>query len=242
MKDYYRADPNYIASPFDFLYNHNDVEISQDDVIQELVDYAQYLNNRIEGDFNLDAVTSSMREYSFAFVRKGLLAFKIKAFKLYKSQFNSFEQFCKQALGVTHWQINRTIIAARVVLELINHGFEVLPQNEAQCRELSKYVGSELVRVWESVIAEIPPHRITAKSIEEFLHPETEIDEEETTVIKLPNKLYVYIWKEALDRGLSIVGLLRETFMPDVEPVPIGKMLAWEKDCENLINEYESGG
>lgn len=126
---------------------------------------------------------------------------------------------------------------SRTVLELIHNGFEILPRNEAQCRELSRYVGSELVRVWGEITAEIPPHKITARSIHEYLNPEEEIEKEDTT-IKLPRKLYSCIFSLAVDAGLSIVELLEETFIGHVEPVPIGKVLEWEEDLKNLLLKH----
>ena len=120
---------------------------------------------------------------------------------------------------------------------MIHYGFEILPRNEAQCRELSSYVGSELVRVWTEITAAIPPHKITARTIHEYLNPEEEI-ESETISIELPRKLYARIFGLAVDAGMSIVELLEETFISQVKPVPIGKVLAWEEDYRNLVSEY----
>ena len=237
MKNPYKQDPTLLASPFDFLYQQSDTGISADDAIQELIDYAIELEDQIEGDFDLGTLIFDIRNNTLSFVRTGLVAFKIKALKLYKNQFGSFRNFCTEALGVTHWQINRTIQASRIVLELIHNGFEILPRNEAQCRELSQYVGSELVRVWGEITAEIPPHKITARTIHEYLNPEEEFEEEDTT-IKLPRKLYSCILTLAVDAGMSIVELLEETFIGHVEPVPIGKVLAWEEDMKNLVLEH----
>jgi hypothetical protein len=237
MKNPYKTDSTILANPFDFLYQQSDAGISQDDAIQELIDYAIELDDQIEGDFNLSSLVLDIRNNTLSFVRTGLIAFKIKSLKLYKNQFGSFRMFCLQALGITHWQINRTIQAARIVLELIHNGFEILPRNEAQCRELSQYVGTELVRVWREITAEIPPHQITARSIHEYLNPAEEIESENTT-IKLPRKLYSCLLTLAIDAGMSIVELLEDTFFDHVEPVPIGKVLRWEEDLKNLISEH----
>lgn len=237
MKNPYIKDLTLLANPADFFYQQSDAGISEDNVLQDLVDYGIGLEDQIEGDFDLDYLVFEIRSNTLSFVRTGLAAFKIKALKLYKNQFGSFRSFCTEALGVTHWQINRTIQAARTVLELIHNGFEILPRNEAQCRELSQYVGSELVRVWREITTEFPPHKITARSIHEYLNPAEEIEEEDTT-IKLPRKLYSYILDLAIDAGMSIVELLEDTFIGHVEPVPIGKVLAWEEDLKNLISEH----
>ena len=241
MKNPYKRDTTILANPFDFLYQQSDTGISADDAIQELIDYAIGLEDQIEGDFDLGTLIFDIRNNTLSFVRTGLIAFKIKSLKLHKKEYSSFKMFCLQALGVTHWQINRTIQASRIVLELIHNGFEILPRNEAQCRELSQYVGSELVRVWREITAEIPPHKITARTIHEYLHPEEEFESEDTT-IKLPRKLYSCIYTLAVDAGLSIVELLEETFIGQVEPVPIGTLLRWEEDYQNLVSEYTNDG
>lgn len=241
MKNPYKKDPTLLASPFDFLYQRSDAGISSDDAIQKLIDYAIELDDQIAGNFDLRTLVFDIRNNSLSFVRIGLIAFKIKSLKLYKKEYGSFRMFCVQALGITHWQINRTIQASRIVLELIHNGFEILPRNEAQCRELSQYVGSELVRVWGEITAEISPHKITARSIHEYLHPEEEIEEESTT-LKLPRKLYSCILTLAVDAGMSMIELLEETFIGQVEPVPIGTLLRWEEDYQNLVSEYTNNG
>ncbi len=238
MKNPYKKDPTLLASPFDFLYQHSDTGISRDDAIQELIDYAMELEERIEGDFDLGSLVFEIRNNTLSFVRIGLAAFKIKALKLYKKQYRSFKSFCTHTLGVTHWMINRIITASRIVLELIHNGFDILPRNEAQCRELSQYVGSELVRVWREITDEIPPHKITARSIHDYLNSEEEIEEEESTTVKLPRKLYARIFSLAVDAGMSIVELLEDTFLDQVKPVPIGTLLRWEEDYQNLVSEY----
>ncbi len=237
MKDYYKANSTLLASPFDFLYQQSDVEISQDDAIQELIDYATELDNQIEGDFDLGSLIFEIRNNSFSFVRTGLAAFKIKFLKLYKEKYFSFNAFCNEALRMTSSYVNRIIAASRIVMELVHNGFEVLPRNEAQCRELSRYVGSELVRVWSEITAEFEPQKITATSIHEYLNPDAEI-EEETTTVKLPRNLYYRICSLALEAGLSIVQFLEETFGDHVKPVPIGTVLQWEEDLKNLLLEY----
>jgi hypothetical protein len=237
MKNPYQVDSTILANPFDFLYQPRDVEISQDDAIKELMEYTIGLAGEIAGNFNLDALIFEIKYNTLSFVRTGLAAFKVKTLKLYKKQYRSFKEFCNQALGVTHWQINRVIQASRTVLELIHNGFEILPKNEAQCRELSNYVGSELVRVWGEITAQIPPHQITARTIREYLHSEEEI-ESETATIQLPKKLYAKIFGLAVDAGMSIVELLEDTFFERVETVPIGKLLRWEEDYQNLVSEY----
>jgi hypothetical protein len=237
MKNPYKTNSTILANPFDFLYQQNDTGISADDAIQELIDYATELEDQIEGDFNLGSLVFEIRNNALSFVRTGLIAFKIKALKLYKNQFGSFRSFCTEVLGVTHWQINRTIQASRTVLELIHNGFEILPRNEAQCRELSQYVGSELVRVWTEITTEFSTHKITARSIHEYLNPTEEFEEENTTV-KLPRKLYSCIFSLAVDAGMSIVELLEDTFIGHVEAVPIGTTLRWEEDLKKLVSEY----
>ncbi|MGL4883897.1 MAG: hypothetical protein ACRC8K_22985, partial [Waterburya sp.] len=56
MKNYYSAPKGFLLDPFSTLYQASDYEISQDDAIQELIQYGLDLESQIEGDFNLGSV------------------------------------------------------------------------------------------------------------------------------------------------------------------------------------------
>ena len=152
---------------------------------------------------------------------------KLKFLKLYKNFGDgTFATFCREQLKITRWQVNDNIKAARVCMELIYAGFEILPTNISQAMALASLVGDELIHAWRSVIESIEPKlyelptaslaarssaQITYKSIRSLLFPPTESDLP-TTTIKVPPTLHESIHVEAAERGLSIVDLIKAMF------------------------------
>ena len=232
MRDYYRAPKGFNPNPFvKELYHEPDEELANKDdkVIQELIEYALYIDNKIEGDFELESVTFHFRDNMMSFVRNGLLAFKIQAFRLYKKHYTNFKVFCSKVLKMSYWQVKRIINAARVVMELIHAGFTVLPHNISQCEPLAEYIGTEaLVENWADITNNIPEHLLTAKSIDNFLHP-PEAEEKVETVIKVPPKLYLKILKVALKLDLSVVTLL-ELMVQKVANLKPSTIKKWQKN------------
>ena len=143
---------------------------------------------------------------------EGLLLAKIKFLKLYKNYGDrTFASFCKEQLRKQRWQINDTIKAARVVLDLMYAGFDILPTNISQAVALAKLEEDELVENWRKVIENIPLDKITVKSIRNLIFPPTESDRL-TATIKVPAKVHEDIHKEAAERGLSIVDFIVTMF------------------------------
>ena len=203
----------YQLDPFNALYLYqDDFDISQRPEIQEIDEYARDLKDKIEGDFNLDYITFEFAYNRLAYVRNGLLLAKLKFLKLYKNFGDgTFATFCREQLKITRWQVNDNIKAARVTMELIYAGFEILPTNISQAVALASLVGDELVHAWRSVVENIEPDKITHKSIRSLLFPPTESDLPSTT-IKVPPTLHESIHAEAAERGLSIVDLIKAMF------------------------------
>ena len=203
----------YLANPFNALYLYqDDFAISTRPEIQEIDEYARNLEDKIEGDFNLDYITFEFAYNRLAYVRNGLLLAKLKFLKLYKNFGDgTFASFCREQLKITRWQINDNIKAARVCMELIYAGFEILPTNISQAIALASLVGDELIHGWRSVIESIEPDKITHKSIKSFLFPPT-LEDLPTTTIKVPPTLHESIHAEAAERGISIVELIKAMF------------------------------
>ncbi|MEM7594688.1 MAG: hypothetical protein AAF383_24850 [Cyanobacteria bacterium P01_A01_bin.83] len=203
----------YLADPFNALYLYQDDScLSERPEIQELDQYARDLEDKIEGDFNLDYITFEFAYNRLAYVRNGLLLAKLKFLKLYKNFGDgTFATFCREQLKITRWQVNDNIKAARVCMELIYAGFEILPTNISQAIALSSLVGDELVHAWRSVIESIEPDKITHKSIRSLLFPPT-LEDLPTTTIKVPPTLHENIHAEAAERGMSIVEFIKTMF------------------------------
>ena len=197
----------YLLNPFNALYQDNS-QLSNKPEIKELDQYAKDLENQISGDFDLNYLTFEFAYNQLAFVRNGLLLAKIKFFKLYKNYGDgTFASFCREQLGKQRWQINDTIKAARVVLDLMYAGFDILPTNVSQAIVLAKFSREELIKKWRSIINILPIDKITAKSIRNLIFPPIEKVKEVAT-IQIPTSVHEDIHTCAAERGLSIVDLI----------------------------------
>ncbi|NJL51011.1 MAG: hypothetical protein HC930_00290 [Hydrococcus sp. SU_1_0] len=193
----YKTNPRYLANPFDHIYQNHDVEVSNRPEIQELQDLAIHLEDQIEGDFDLEFLTFEIRNNQLAFARTGLIASQIKFKKLYKKTHNSFDHYCREKLGVSYWQIDDTIKATDVVMELMANGFDVLPQNVNQGEKLANIRGSERVRIWREIVETYQPHEITGKIIEEYIAQQQEKvlpKSTQTYNVEMSDELYCFLW------------------------------------------------
>ena len=198
----------YLHNPFNALYQDNTL-LSDKPEIKELNQYALDLEDRIAGEFNLNYLTFEFAYNQLGFVRNGLLLAKIKFLKLYKNYGDgTFASFCKFQLRKQRWQINDTIKAARVVLDLMYAGFEILPTNIAQAVVLAKLTIDELIEKWRSIIETIPLDKITAHSIRNVVKPITE-SEPAVATIEVPAQVHQDIHSEAAYRGLTVGEFLK---------------------------------
>jgi hypothetical protein len=192
-----KPNPRYLANPFDHIYQNNDVEISNRPEIKELESFAIDLEDQIEGDFDLEFLTFQIRNDQLAFVRMGLIAAQIKFKKLYKKTHRSFDHYCREMLGVSYWQIDDTIKATDVVMELVANGFEVLPKNVNQGEKLAHIRGSERVRMWQGIVDTYEPYEITGKTIEEYIARQEEKvfpKSTQTYNVEMDEELYCFLW------------------------------------------------
>ena len=244
----------YLADPFNALYLYqDDFTISDRPEIIEIDQYARDLEDKIEGDFNLDYIVFEFAHNRLAYVRNGLLLAKLKFLKLYKNFGDgTFASFCQKQLNITRWQVNDNIKAARVCMELIYAGFEILPTNISQAIALASLAGDELVHAWRNVVESIEADKITHKSIRALLFPPTESDLPITT-IQVPAALHEDIHAEAAEWGISIVDLIRMMFeffisggnshlmKDDVDNIDYAKKeRIWREDLADLVAYRDS--
>ena len=207
QKNPYKTEKRNLLNPFNALYL-DDSLVSESNVIQEIIEYALDLDDKISGDFDLGYMIFEFFNNQYAYVRNGLMLAKIKFLKLYKDFGDgTFFTFCKEFLHKQRWQINDTIKAARVAMELIYAGFEILPANISQAASLAQMSGEELIEAWQKVIDNIPPDQITTKSIRNLLFPPTEKDKAQVN-LKVPATLHEEVHQEAAEQGWSIVDLI----------------------------------
>jgi hypothetical protein len=202
--------------------------------IEELLDYAQFIDSQGK-HLDYQQAVLNIKESMLRWVNVGLVAFQVKAKRLYQKFYLTFKEFCENELGVTHWRINNYIKAARVVIELAQAGFKILPTCEAQCQPLVKFFGDELIEKWQEVIDSIPSHLITKNTIEDILG----MDISRKSNIKVNKQLADKLKQKAIDRGISLEELLEDFLSEDerLEDVPIEKTEQWEQDLDQLVEE-----
>ncbi len=197
----------FSCNPFNALYQ-DELLVNNCPEIKELDEYARNLEDKIEGDFDLDYIVFEFRYNQLAYIRSGLLLGKVKFLKLHKSYGDgTFASFCRARLGITRWQVNELIKAARVAMELIYAGFSILPKNVSQAMAIACFTGDELIESWRKVTENIAPDKITHKSIKSLLFPPTEKDLPSAS-LKIPPQLHESIHREAAEQGMSIPELL----------------------------------
>ena len=233
----YRVPQGYVSDPFAPLYQQPDEELSEDLSVQLILDYANQLDDKIAGDFDLGGIINEIKSNTLSFVRIGLIAFKVKVLKIYRQAYSTFKDFCEKAIGITTWQVNRMIEASRVVIELAQGGFDVLPKNEAQARPLTKLSGADLYVSWETVLNSVPEYKITSSTIAETLGMEVK-----SKSLRLPPDLYYALEQKAFEAGMSIKELLEDVVGEDndIKQADEQKVQAWQEDLDTLIADKDS--
>jgi hypothetical protein len=213
---------------------------------QEILHYADLLIS--EGNqLDFEWAHSEIKLHTLNWVRVGLVAYRVRLYRLYQNQYQRFQDYCEQALGRKLWQIKELIKASSVVIELARAGFEILPNCISQAMKLYRYLDSgELIEKWQQVLDSVPAHSITGMKIDESLGHD------------LPKKARLHIPRELRDR-LSEIALRHETTVEEiladvveqydrveeeddedeVSEVSKHKMEVWDTDLETLIAEYE---
>ena len=234
----YRVPNGFVSNPFTPLYQQPDQELSEDLSVQQILDYANKLDDKIAGDFDLGGVINEIKNNTLSFVRIGLLAFKVKVLKIYRQSYSTFKDFCEKAIGITHWQVNRMIEASRVVIELAQNGCEVLPKNEAQARPLTKFTGDDLCANWQTILDTTKEYKITGSRIAETLGMEVK-----SKSLRLPPDFYYEVQGKALEAGMSVTEYLKMAVkaVEGVEEVDELQLQAWQEDLDTLVADQDSG-
>jgi|GEM_PF-5444559 len=116
------------------------------------------------------------------FVEVGLTLRAIRESRLYREDYDSWEAFCRDVVGVSKTEADRQIVDAEVVTELTPNGVSGKgeaplppPANRAQVRALARVKDSDKRReIWQQVVAESDEAPITARAIEAIIQPATE--------------------------------------------------------------------
>lgn len=209
---------NNNQSPLTLLYSCE--ENNQDQLFWENIEepYREILEDCYHDAENskyshIKEITNSIKYHRLNYIKFGFQLHQVRFYKLYKSQFKSFKEYCEKEIYYPVWRVNKAIEASRVAIELIKYGFNVIPQNEAQARPLTKLNSVELINKWQEVLETYPFHTITAYRIEKIVFGEP-INKRIT--IKLPNNIIREIENKAIENKISTGELIIKIFQGEI--------------------------
>ncbi|MEK0183063.1 IS110 family transposase [Microcoleus anatoxicus] len=141
------------------------------------------------------------------YVRQGVMLNTVRRYRLYQRQYKDFAEYCKFALGRSHFYCKKIIQAAEICLQLIKSKLKILPTSVAQAMPLLKfakvdeYGHSQLQDKWQSVIDGFPPESITASKIQETLD---ESPEDRTKQVRIGGRAYQLLQQKAAEAGMAV--------------------------------------
>lgn len=133
--------------------------------LEEYYEQLEYEGNQI----TIEWATEEMRGHQMNWVRLGLVAERVRRYRLYRPQYEDWNTYCKEVLGKRAWQMSQTIDCALVVMEIIKYGSTVYPTCKAQAQALidcCKKTGDFFLDAWDKVVEENPVNwMLTANNI-----------------------------------------------------------------------------
>ncbi len=229
-----------------------DLEDCEDWQREILKEFNNAFSLREDNDYDLNEALVEVKSHQFGFAKFGAWAYQFKLKRLYKNMYSTWRQFCEKVLHQDHWYVDKKIKAARVIKNLICAGFTVLPQNEYQCRPLTKFWGEELIENWQVIVDAIQPSLITHDLIKSRFCSREPRDKK---WLKVDGQVWEEFEYKARSRGLDPNQII-EDYLEDwevnedeetddeldddqVEDVPIEKLEAWATDLQALIEEKD---
>jgi hypothetical protein len=106
-----------------------------------------------------------IKEGLATFIAVSVALSEIRSSKLYRSEFSTFEAYCKERWNMRRWYANSLIRAGRVVENL--GAIATTPTNEYQVRALADLPPEDQRKVWEEAVRTAPEGKITGGHVEE---------------------------------------------------------------------------
>jgi len=171
------------------------------------------------------------------FVDVGTALLEIRDERLYRKDYGTFEDYCRERWNMERANAYRLIESSKVILNLSPTG-DILPANERQARPLAQLEPDQQREAWQRVIERASDEKITAA------HVQSVVDE-----IKQPSKMDVHYssesneWntpKDIIDRVILVMGRV------DIDPcsnskdnpsVPAG--IHFTQEDNGLIQPWE---
>lgn len=216
--------------------------------LAELMGYCddlEYQGNQI----TIEWAISEMKGHQMNWVRVGLVADRVRRYRLYRGQYPNFRVFCQKILGKHNWQVNKIINYSLMVVELIDQGFEIVPTCMAQAEKLWQCChksGALLVDAWATVTDKLPESfLITAKSIGEVLGFPTEyrprMNKQQRRKIQELADRDGMNFDEKLDELIALDETSNTTEQEDdqTDEDMTVKEQVWREDMEQLVEEHD---
>jgi hypothetical protein len=87
-----------------------------------------------------------------AFQRAGKKLIRIRDERLYREEYDTFQDFCKATLGKSKTYVNNVIQGYELIQDLIAQGETVLPDSERLARQLAKYPKGDRKLIWKRAV------------------------------------------------------------------------------------------
>lgn len=100
------------------------------------------------------------------FVDVGMALMEIRDGRLYRRDYSTFEDYCRDKWGMSRIHAHRMIEAAEVTGNLLPMG-NILPVSERQARPLASLPSDVQPLVWQVAVETAPEGKITARHVEE---------------------------------------------------------------------------
>ncbi len=196
----------WVSNPLDLLSQLEEERFQElPNCIKDQIELGYELDDLNSGDFeeNIQYFIYQFQRDQYAYVRRGMVAYKFKYYKVHKRLgYKTHKNFCQKVFGVSHWRIDAEIRAAKTFLTLVIAGFDIFPKNSAQAEMLRGFGTEDLIENWQHVIDNMAPHDISAPSIRQLLYAPTD-DDRAMKNVKLPAIDYEKVWNEARERCCS---------------------------------------
>lgn len=217
------------------------------DELTEYADDLEHWGNHITYEW----ASNEIMTHRMGWIRMGLVAERVRLYRLYKGKFADWRTYCRECLGLQNWQVNKIIEYAKVALDIIRHGAFVLPTCKSHVEKLiecCKKTGNDYLKAWDIVADRLPEQcLITAKNIAEVLG----FPIEDNRQIKLPRYLRDRLQDAAFSDGISVEEKLSQLLDEDegIEPTDDEQLedtaeveekeQRWRDDLNSLIEEHD---
>jgi hypothetical protein len=106
-------------------------------------------SQRVRYEFLKEEIREYIHKGIEAFERVAADMLEIRDQRLYREEYDTFEEFCRETLGRSKTQVNRMIQAGDVIKGLMAQGETVLPDNSRIAYEMALYPPRDRKLIWK---------------------------------------------------------------------------------------------